>query len=352
MQRARIRHHTYSDLGKPWVMPWAPGAGLSGLFNLYPSLGDLTLAADIATTLDGPVQVVRYGALTVNAARTVTSRCRGLVVLCDSLTMGASGSLSVAGKGAAGGPALVSQNIVLPTSMVLTGKKTSQVDLFAYLAATGYFIGDPNLFAAPPPGMGDVQADYTNWPGRGTAIITAANCGLGGNYAYAAVTGNYAGMSGTAGTNGAPGGGGAGRYNAPSSAAVNGGGADGHVWGGGAGGGGSYNNGSAPLSRSASPYGGIVGLGASAGNGGAGGGVLIVIARNNVSLTAGHVFSADGLAGTTVNSTEGGGGGGGSVSLFYGGTLTGTPNLTATGASPNGGAGSTQTKTFAQMGWS
>ncbi len=340
---------------QPWVAVWTPGVNLVNFFSLYDSRGDITISTptSIANALDGPIQVVRYGAGVINASLTLAQRGRGFIPLFDYLSMGAAGAISMTARGAAGSPHwAVSKDIFVPQAITFTGKNTSYADFLRWIRQTGYCIFDPSMYACPPPGMGDVQCDWATWTPYGSTIISAANCGVGGAYSYAAVTGNYQGASGTAGSNGATGGGGAGRYNAPSTAAVNGGGADGHVWGGGPGGGGSYNNVSALLSRSAFPYGGIAGLGATAGDGGLPGGLLITIVRNNVALTAGHVISANGLAGTAVNSTEGGGAGAGSASIFYGGTLTGTPNLTATGGPPNGGAGSTQVKTLAQMGWS
>ena len=340
---------------QPWTAVWTPGVNLVNFYNLYDSKGDVTIstATSIPTTLDGPIQVARYGALTVNAALSASQRCRGLMPLCDSLSVGAAGSISMTARGAAGSKNwAVDRDIFVPQSITFTGRNTSYADFLKWIRQTGYCIFDPTLYACPLPGMGDVTCDWATWTPYGSTIISAAGCGIGGAYSYAAVTGSYQGASGTAGVSGAPGGGGAGRYNGPSSAAVNGGGANGHRWGGGAGGGGSYNSSSAALTRSAHPDGGIAGVGASAGDGGLGGGILIVIALGSVSLTGGHALTANGLAGTTVNSTEGGGGGGGSVAMIYGGSLTGTPNLTASGGTPNGGAGSTQAKTFAYMGWS
>ena len=109
-----------------------------------------------------------------------------------------------------------------------------------------------------------------------------------------------------------------------------------------------------------SPGGAGFGTGATGSNGT--GGVLLALVRGAVNLTTGHVLSANGMAGGTAGSGNVGGGGasgGGSVGLFYSGSLTGSPNLTATGgvggtgyfAAGAGGAGYTQQKTFATMAW-
>ncbi len=367
----------YSGAGQaakngPWMQSWVPGPGLANLFALYPSRGaaTITTATSIPSTLDGPIQVVRYGALTVNAALTLTNRCRGGVILADSLSMGAAGAFSMSARGAAGCSKWANQDIGIPTSIALSGRTFSQRAFLNWLATTGYCIWDPTLFAAPLPGMGDVQADWADWPAKMAAIVSAAGCGARIASPWVP-TGNH-GYTGSAGSLGGTGGGGSG-------AASFGGVATwlpntpGLVWGGGAG-----QNGQTSLQLTDIPadwWGGKGGsiVATSNAGGGAGnpsgsgltassgtGGVLVVIVRGNVTLAAGHALSSNGMPGESSSSGGGGGSGAGSVSLFYGGSLTGTPNMTATGGaygtgSPYhggaGGAGSTQVKTFAQMGW-
>lgn len=371
-----------------WTAIWTPGVNLVNFYNLYDSKGDVTIstATSIASTLDGPIQVARYGALTVNAALSVTNRCRGLLILCDSLAMGAAGSITMTARGAAGNAGWVNQDILIPSAINVRGQDTSYRALIKWLAAGGYAVFDPTLWACPLPGMGDVQADYAAWPGKGTSMLAAASCGAG---VAPATTATAVGATGGAGSNGGTGGGGSGgqQYASGNYGAASG---PGRVWGGGPGAGGvrggTYANAVDPTKGiSADSYGGPGGaavntvdtyaVGGGAGNpggvaagtggavGGAGtGGVLLIICRGAVALTAGHVLSANGVAGGAGNAygAGGGGSGGGSVLLAYGGTLTGTPNLTATGGAGGsagsygggaGGAGATQVKTFAQMGW-
>lgn len=363
-----------------WQYTWTPGPSLANLFALYPSQGDVTIstATSIPTTLDGPIQVVRYGNLTVNAALTTTVRNRGLVILCDSLTMGASGSISMTARGAAGSSKWVNQDILVPTSIVLSGQNTNLQSHLAWLASNGYAIWDPNLYAAPLPGMGDVTADYTSWPGRGTAIISAS--GRGGAIAGAAVVQSGAsGINGYAGTN-APGGGGRAAIwtSTTSSAAVTGQSGAGNIWGGGPGSGAcSYNGQGIDADQFGGQGGYAVGAyqsGGGAGNppgngasGGASGGIgtggdLIIIVRGNVTATSGHVITANGMPGGNAsgsNTCGGGGSGGGFAALIYSGTLTGTPSVSAAGGAGGvglynggaGGAGATRVLTFTTMGY-
>lgn len=358
-----------------WNDIWTPGVNLANLFDLYPSRGDVTISSayNFPSTLDGPGQVIRAGTMTVNAAVSLTNRCRFGLFLLDNLVMGAAGSISMTARGAAGSAKWANQDIGIPTNLVLSGKHTSMRAFLQWLAETGYCIWDPTLFKCPPPGMGDVLADWADWPSKMSAIIQAASCGgvYPGEYCGSKTTGH----TGKAGTNGGTGGGGGGGRNAASTNTIT----DpptcpGLVWGGGAG---QYGTGvgDAPL---ANPdlWGGKGGQGHPGRGGGAGnpsgnsvgtslgtGGVLIIIVRYNVTLVSGHVFSSNGMPGENdLTSVAGGAGSGaGSVSLFRGGTLTGTPNMTATGglggtagtgaAGGQGGVGSTASGTFASKGW-
>ncbi len=362
--------------GSPWVAVWTPGVNLANFFNLYDSRGDVTIgvATSIPTTLDGPIQVVRYGALTVNAAVTAAQRCRGLIVLSDSLSMGAAGSISMTARGAAGSPKwAVDKDIFVPQAITFTGKNTSYADFLKWIRTTGYCIFDPSLYACPPPGMGDVTCDWATWTPYGSTIISAAGCG---GYTVNGQSGSP--RTGNAGSNGGTGGGGAGNGGQYTQAPQ---GSPGRTWGGGPGSNGCYSDNSCGVwSRDPDRYGGVGGSaftnlapapsGGGAGNpGGSGadggtagsdgtGGVLMHICRGNASLTAGHAFTANGSQGGS--GTRGGAGSGaGSILLAYLGTLTGTPNLTATGGPAGtgtypgapGGLGSTQAKSFAIMGW-
>ena len=348
---------------QPWTAVWTPGVNLANFFNLYDSRGDVTIsvATSIPTTLDGPIQVVRYGTLTVNAALTASQRCRGLIILSDARSTGAAGSISMTARGAAGSSKwAVDKDIFVPQAITFSGKNTSYADFLKWIRTTGYCIFDPSMYACPPPGMGDVTCDWATWTPYGSTIISAAGCGGGSSPGSNTYMNSNPGGTGS----NAPGGGGNG---CGENGCTGGWGGPGRPWGGGCGGGGG-------LARNADAYGGAGGL-ADWGGGGAGnppgpnaavgsGGVLLEFCRGNASFTAGHSITANGSNGGS--STCGGGGSGAGVAgLFYGGTVTGTLNMTATGGAAGsgayldgryksgsaGGAGSTQSKSFATMGW-
>ncbi|GFK94763.1 hypothetical protein NNJEOMEG_02610 [Fundidesulfovibrio magnetotacticus] len=363
-------------------VPWTRSVSLNIdiLFSLYASKGDVTIsgATSIPTTQDGPIQVVRYRNLVVNALLTATNRCRGLVILCDTLVVGASGSISMSARGAAGSRRWVNQDILIPTiPMLFSGKYSSYEEFLKWVRETGFCVFDPNLYAAPQPGQPDVQANYAAWPGNGAALVSAVGGGAG-------VIGGAAGVTGGAGV-AAPGGGGAGAN--PSASGIYSG--PGRVWGGGAGAGAISTTGGTNMSAKNFPDqlggagGDAVGYsnesdGGGAGNpGGAGAGVgsptsggtgtggpLFIICRGAVTLTAGHSLSVNGVAGGNgvggTGNRGGGGSGAGRGLLARKGALTGTPNATATGgpggtgssaAGGPGGAGAFDIKTFAEMGW-
>lgn len=341
-----------------WAQDWVPGATLANLFNLYPSKGDVTIAAATAlpATEDGPGIANRFGTLTVNAAlKAAAQRCRFSALLCDYLIMGAAGSMSMTARGAAGSPKWPNQDILIPNNMRLSGKAANYRDFTAWIAANGYAIFDPTLFACPVPGMGDVQANWMEWPGHGASIISASGCGAA---QVGSATANTAGITGNAGVL-APGSGGT-----AFTSSFPGVSAPGRVWGGGPGSGCVLTR---TLNEMPDIWGGRGGQGTY--SGGAGnpsgnnvdtskgtGGCLYIFVRYDVVLTAGHLFAADGMPGE-----DGGGGGagsgGGRVALYYGGTMTGTPNMSAQGglggapSGGRGGAGATSVNTFLQMGW-
>ncbi|MHC1791769.1 hypothetical protein [Solidesulfovibrio sp.] len=371
---------------QPWTAIWTPGVNLVNFFNLYDNKGNVTISAptSIASTLDGPIQVARYGALTVNGGLTTAQRCRGLIVLSDSLTMGAGGHMSMTARGAAGASNwAVDKDIFVPQSITFTGKNTSYADFLKWIRQTGYCIFDPSMYACPPQGMGDVQCDWATWTPHGSAIVSAAGCGVGIHGVAIPAGSSFNGSTGEAGTNGGAGSGGRGGVSsAVAGATASSRSAPGTPWGGGPGGAGIYAGSSNIANAEPDMWGGRGGdskgngaAGGGAGNpGGTGvapglaggngtGGVLASICRGAVALAAGHLLSSLGSAGgdgVGAGSCGGGGSGGGPVSLLFGGALTGTPNLLAsggpagTGAIPGGpgAAGSTQAKTFAQMGWS
>lgn len=335
------------------------------IFDFYQSQGDVTVSAatTIPTVLDGPIQVARYGTLTINAALTAANRCRGLLIACDNLVLGAAAHIHMDGKGAAGSPKWAIQDITIPSKITLAAKATAYADLLAYIRSTGYAIFDPTLWACPPAGMGDVIADYADWPSLGSAIVSAAGCAgmtvraTGGSRDYGSGTAAY-GASGGAGSS-APGGGGGGGGSVPTAASQNAlitvgtTGSRSFPWGGGIrgamgqtqqGGGSASCFASSMSSGDGDPYSTISTCRP--------GGVLMILIRGNVTAASGHIISAN----ATTDGGAYGGHGGGRVFFAYGGTLTGTLNMTATGASGysycgNGGAGAMTATTFSAMGW-
>ncbi len=387
--------------GAAWTQGFAiapPGSLAAPLFAMYPSLGDKTIATatNIDTVQDGPMKVTRYGALTVNAALTVTQRCRGHIILCDSLAMGAAGSISMTARGAAGAANWPVTDLTIPQSVRLSARYASQRTVSDYITQNGIWIGDPVFWAFPDAGIADCRASIT---AGSVVLLSAAGCGdSGGGVVVAASAGSTpTGGAGNAGSSGGTGGGGGGCAYAVSYPSSAPGGGAGYPWGGGAAAGGGSGAPYGPDSvhssipgqyggRGGSAY-GTAAVGGSAGNPGSDGvsgysgtsakgtdgtgGVLIIICRGNVTRNASDSIEANGGAGGGITGTTSGyyyvggaGSGGGHISLIYGGTITGTGNTTAnggaggtcTGSGTNrtgaaGGAGSVVTKTFAQMGW-
>lgn len=362
---------------QPWTATWVPGTNLVYFFNLYNFLGDATIstATSVQTTLDGPIQVARYGALTVNVALTASQRCRGLILLADNQFMAAAGRIGMDARGAAGAKNwAVDKDIFVPQSITFTGKNTSYADFLKWIRQTGYCIFDPSMYACPPPGMGDVQCDWATWTPFGSTIISAAGCGA------RKACSTDAGQVGNAGVS-APGGGGTAGYGSAWSA-------PGRTWGGGPGGGCILPT-QSDFALIADQYGGQGGTGYitgtnACGAGGAGnpggpgntqgayigqrgedgtGGILIAICRGGLTLTAGHSFTANGSKGgsaTSYNNNGGGGGsGGGFVGVFYGSKNATAVSMAANGgdggngdrAGGAGGAGSTRYGAISGMGW-
>jgi len=132
----------------------------SRIFDFYASQGDVTISSDtyVPTTLDGPIQVVKYGALTVNALHTAQYRCRGLIRLFESMTVGAAGKVLMTGRGARGNSGWPLYDLSIPVSIQLSASKISLREVLNYFRRTGYYIGDPVLWASPPPELADCTA--------------------------------------------------------------------------------------------------------------------------------------------------------------------------------------------------
>lgn len=328
----------------PWTAALSVG---KNLFDYYDSRGNATIS--VATEIDngaddGPIFVARYDTLTLNAILTPKYRPRGLVILCDTLVAGASGGISMDGKGSVGAPSWPSYNLSIPDSVSVVAKYIRKKDYLATLRSRGWFVGDPVLAAIGHPDLGDALGTIT----EGTRLLTASGCGAGGAAVAKGAGGNatvyQTGNGGAAGSV-APGGGGSGgaylnTTGLDDGGASGGAGGPGTPWSGG-------DAGLSGLSRGAVGAGGF----AYGGKNARPGGVLIIICRGTANLTAGHAFSARGLAATNA-----GGPAGGLVAFICGGTITGMPNLVATAGAAGayggaGGPGATLTKTWADMGW-
>ncbi len=107
----------------PWTYTWTPGPALANLYALYPSQGNVTISepTNIVTTEDGPVQVVRYENLIVNAKLSTTKRCRGLIPLYRNIHIGAGGDISMTGRGAKGHGGWVVEDLTVPESVTISG---------------------------------------------------------------------------------------------------------------------------------------------------------------------------------------------------------------------------------------
>ena len=358
--------------GAAWTQELAiapPGALAAPLFAMYPSLGDTTIATatNIDTVQDGPMKIVRYGALTVNALLTTTQRCRGLMILCDSLVMGASGKISMTARGAAGSAKWPLYDITIPQSVRLSAKYISQRAVIDYITQNGIWIGDPVFWAFPDSEIGDCRASIT---AGSVALLSALGCGNvdtsmsggiagtnGGTGSGAAGQGYYMGVGWPG--HGKPWGGGPGGGGAAASASAPVGGPQADKYGGQGGKGYSYNSGCYAAGGTGNPGGEGSPSGGPAGNDGTGGD-LIIICRGNITRNSTDSIESNGVAGVacTVGTYKANGGpsGGGHVSILSGGSTSGSGNTTANGgaspgSTPTGGAGSVVTKTFAQMGW-
>lgn len=354
-----------------------PGSLAAPLFDFYPSLGDVTIgtATNIDTVQDGPMKVIRYGALTVNALLTTTQRCRGLMILCDSLVMGAAGVISMTGKGARGAAAWPRDDMTIPHSARLSAKYISRRAVIDYITQHGIWIGDPVFWAFPDAEVGDCRATLT--PGS-VVLLSAAGCGA----ATPPARGGFAGVDGGTGA------GASGAGSTTTNYSICGGwGARGNPWGGGPAGGGVAGNGGSGQSGDAhggeggDAYQRNTGYYACGGTGNPGGaptpsgspgnegtgGKLVILCRGDITRNATDSIQSNGVKGVdapVANCVAGSGSGGGNVSIINGGAILGAGNTTANGGAPgvsaggtygsagySGGAGSVVTKTFAQMGW-
>ena len=387
--------------GAAWTYTWTPGPALANLYALYPSQGDVTISepTNIVTTEDGPVQVAAYDDLTVNAKLSTTKRGRGLFFLYRNIHIGTDGDISMTGRGAKGHGGWVVNDLTVPESVTISGRYGSPQAVLKLIGQRGWYIGDPNLWASPPPELALLGVTATIV--KGAVLVSAAGCGRGASGVRS--SGTSSGSPGQAGTDG-PGGGASGSVSGGGSSymAQSAGGGRGYPWGGGpASGPSAYNGGayswdSAPEGATSSEVGQYCGKGGdavyqmtgagSAGNpGGRGltnyggsaeygkdgvGGILIGIGQGNTVIDAGGVVQADGMQGGNAvsvagySAVAGSGSGGGRVFLAHAGSYSNNGTVRANGglggvaSGPGtnangapGGAGDVDVKSFAELGW-
>ena len=402
------------------VQPWSQavtlaeaGKGCDGLFGLYDSLGDKTLvgANTVATLLDGPEKVVRYGALTMGDGTTPTSltaanRCKGLVILCDSLTVKANATLHMTGRGARvltnDDPFFPFIDYRIPFKISLDSSRMTLAQALAVIKSQGLAPWDVGTFQHVVAGMFGFNLGVS-LAGSATFIL-ASGCGLGAAYRYSANVST--GAPGFAGANGGMGGGGGGGSNAISGDCYFGRAGTGCPYSGGSGGGGTcHESVSNNVKVMPTPYSGPGGKGGREfqmvnqggyamdnttqsphyGGGGAGnpgglagssvnqfpgengcGGKLTIICRGTVTVQSGGKIEANGMkGGSSQNYGGGGGSGGGHISIISpnavsnAGTIQSAGGIGGANGGPDsasvkggdGGAGSVVTKTFSDMGW-
>jgi len=311
-------------------------ARLAALYDKRPETGITGSTLELPTTLDGPIHVARFGDLTLNnAIITAASRCRGLFVICDSLTVtGTASVIHMDGKGSTATD-WPDYDLSVPSTVSLVSERITQRDLLAAIRESGHYIGDPVFLAGLAP---LVQASLVN----GANLIVNKTTGLGAGGAGvtglgAATTYVVKGGDGGAGSRG-PGGGGAGYddVNDTSTRLNCSPGEAGRSWRGGFGG-------TSDRVTVVPQSGRNVRLGSP-------GGVLIVAALNALTVGPGLTVRSAGVAdGKAVP-------GGGLALLLTPSAVSGTPTVSAPGASYtadatiSGGAGYAVQSTLAAWG--
>lgn len=330
----------------------------AGLVDLYQSLGDVTITSSnnaVQTELNGPIQFLKYDALTLNAILHPTNPCRGLIASCNTLNVGAAGGMSMDGMGAVGSPSWPLYDLSIPASVTLTGKTVSIHEYLARLKSRGWFIGDQVLIQQGRAELGDVLGTIA----PGTVLLPASGCGAGASGGMAAAAANAAedvyanGAPGVAGAAAPGGGGGGGAFAAKQQnyvlAAAGGRGQPGRPWSGGDAGLG--NTVAGTVGTAGYPFGGINARP---------GGTAIILVKNSMTLANGYTFSAKGNDPVAIYH---GSPGGGFVGVLCGGSVTIGGVLSAVSAvvanvaagtpmafGGRGGDGAVVRKTLAELG--
>jgi hypothetical protein len=391
--------------GGSGVQQWASAVAVGkSLKDLYASQGDVTLtgANTVATLLDGPEKVVRFGNLvlgdgTTATSLTATSRCKGLTVICDNLTVKNNASLNMTARGARvftnDDPFFPFVDFKIPNQITLNSNQATLAQALAVIRQNGFAPWDQGTFQTVVAAMFGFSLSVSQ---AGTlALMLASGCGAsgGGVVASGGYTYGVTGTTGGAGTSGGCGGGGAGGAYANGGGSTSSSGGYGCPYSGGSGGGGadgdqihsmmssfgSKYSGPGGAGGGGTGYGGVRGsfmgdtpayayCGAGAGNpGGSGGytggsgtgGKLVIICYGAITVQSGGKIEANGVTGGGGGRVAGGGSGGGHISIIAP-TLANSGTIQAAGGSSGaaslagggyGGAGSVVTKTFTDMGW-
>jgi hypothetical protein len=338
--------YSLKQAGGGAIQAWAqaipvgqPGGNLAVLKELYDKRTETSFAGTVAlaSALNGPIQVHRFGDVALNGATvTVQNKCRGALLIFDSLTVtGSASSIHMNGKGAVDVD-WEDYDLSIPQVLSLSSDKASLAAILKMIRSNGWFVGDPQLWkdlsglstGAITPGQ--LIVDKTQLGAGGLGVLGVGNTGPNyvrmGNNGGAGAKGPGGGSSPCMSTND--------NYTILTAQSGEGGrswrgGFGGDVW--------SNTFKSGRDLRNSEP-----------------GGLLIVAVLGALTVGPGLTISANGVN----NAVRGGGPGAGRVLLLTGGAVTGTPTLQANGGAgvpiygynTNGGAGATTQSTLAAWG--
>lgn len=298
-----------------------------------------------ASTTDGDMVVKNFNDVTINSGHTVTvaNRCKGLWIYANG-NVSVAGTLTMTAKGAQGTVSAGDDPIIY---RLKAGESESGSTNMQALFGTKITSAESNQPAAVSNGKSFIIARAGGAGGASDSPGNTAANGMGGGGGGGSTVGKVggAGAAGNCYHGGAAGGGGGGSAEEAGQAAAadgtGGRGGDSFVSNcGGSGGGAGTTGGRAGLPSGAGAVGGVGSTGAA--------GLLVLIARGNVTIESGGVISSNGYvggaggAGVSAPSNGSGGGGGGSgggrVIILCGGTFTNSGTLECS-AGAGGAAG-------------
>ena len=293
------------------------GDGTDGAFS---SSGNTTFA--VGADDGGPV-IKQYTGFMLNAGHTMTvdRRCKALIILCQ-------GDATINGT-------IHMNNLAARVTRNTGGVPWTNFAQVSYSDELGLSLLTLALSAGGNGGAGGAGA-AGDWSGGGAG-------GAGSNCAYGGSSGGGGGGGGASWAAGGGGGGGAG-HNGTGGRGGDGG-SNGGISGGGTGGVGAGTGAAGGSKGSGTGNNGVAG-------GGGGGGMIIIIAKGNITINSGAALQcnstgAGGAGGAGVYQSSywsgggagGGGAGGGVVFLAYGGTYANLGSITVNGSSYGAGGG-------------